>query len=452
MRNFYLFRKVILIFLLTGTVITVSCDLRKQRDTYFPLPEAEGGWRKASPESLGVDNIKLVEAIDWHNNNQYTSEYGGALLIVYKGYVIAEHYITGSVGGPQPWTPGVANDIKSSTKSVFGTAAGVFLEEFKDRITLETLLAGTSKENSLIPQIWDQPITDERKTRIKVKHALSMTSGHTGDETWFAPGLRKHTPGYSGPFQLYEYAFGWWSFEEANFRVNSHVKLLFEPGTDFRYSNFGLELFSLAMKNVSGELMGPYIYDRVLGPIGVSKEVRDIQYKKMPYKAAPRPLRFLWDGEFLNFSEMSGWGVGGGYGCDAYGADPENESLIGPNTIAGNTLRITLRDFARIAYLWLNKGNWNGQQLVPLEWMETATSRYVRDNGEAPMDYGYTFWICDQWPGVPEDTFMSCGDRHNDSYVIPSLDLVVVRQGNFNPADRAAARKELIQRIVAAFP
>jgi CubicO group peptidase (beta-lactamase class C family) len=454
MKNFLSSRyRVLLVFIvLMAAIITVSFVLRRKKDVYFPLTEAEGGWRKATPESLGVDNIKLMEAIDWHNNHEFTANYGGALLIIYKGYVIAEHYTTGSIGGPQPWTPEIANDIKSSTKSVFGTAAGVFLEEFKDRVTLETLLVGTSKENSLIPQIWDQPITDERKTRMKVKHALSMTSGHINDEPWFAPGVRRHTPGYTGPFQLYEYAFGWWSFEEANFKVNSHVRLLFEPGMDFRYSNFGLELFSLALKNVSGELAGPYVYDRVLGPIGVSREVRDVQYKEMPYRGGQRPLRFLWDGEFLNYSEKAGWGVGGGYGCNGYGSDPRNESLMGPNTIAGNTLRITLRDFARIAYLWLNKGNWNGQQLVPREWMEKATRRYVRDNGESPVGYGYTFWIRDEWPGVPQDTFMSCGDRNNDSYIIPSMDLVVVRQGNFNPVDRAAVRQELIERIVAAFP
>ncbi len=437
--------------ILIGILQIVSCTSPGEDKVYFPTSEEKGGWRTAPPDSLGVDLTKLKEAVDWHNKHEYTKDLGGALLIIYKGYIISEDYITGNQGGPQPWTSQVCNDIKSSTKSVFGTAAGVFLDEFRDKATLETLLVGTSKETSLIPQIWDQPITDERKTHIKIKHALSMTSGHPNAETWFAPGIREHTSGYTGPFQLYEYCFGWWSFEKANFNVDSHVNLKFEPGTNFLYSNFGLELVSLAIKNISGETMGTYLYDRVLGPIGVSAEVHDNQYKEMPYRAGQRPLRHLWDGEFLNFSTRAGWGVGGGTGCNAYGADGSYSS-IGPNTLAANTLRISLRDFGRIAYLWLHKGRWGDRQLVPEEWMELATKRFIRDDGSSPVGYGYTFWIMDDAPGVPEDTFMSHGDRLNDSYIIPSLDLVVIRQGNLNPADRALVRTELIRKIVAAIP
>jgi len=84
--------------------------------------------------------------------------------------------------------------------------------------------------------------------------------------------------------------------------------------------------------------------------------------------------------------------------------------------------------------------------------MELATKRFIRDDGSSPVGYGYTFWIMDDALGVPEDTFMSHGDRLNDSYIIPSLDLVVIRQGNFNPDDKALVRTELIQKIVAAIP
>lgn len=415
---------------------------------YFPPSETEGGWRSALPETLGVDTAMLKDAVTWHNTHEYTSKLGGALMIVYKGFVIAEYYTTGTEGGPQPWTPYICNDIKSSTKSVFGTASGVFLDEYKDLVNLESLLIGTSRETSLIPQIWDQPITDIAKTRIKIKHALSMTSGHTNAETWFAPGIRQHTPGYTGPFQMYEYCFGWWAFENAGFKVDSHVKLKFEPGTNFLYSNFGLELVSLAIKNISGELMGTYLYDRVLGPIGLPVELRDNQVKELTYIAS-KPMKFLWDGEFLNYSLHPGWGVGGAQGCNAYGADG-SDSPLGPNHIAGNTLRISLRDYARIAYLWLQKGNWNDKQLVSEEWMELATKKHVREDGTSPVGYGYTFWVHDNWEGVPQDAFMSHGDRLNDAFVIPSLDLVVVRQGNWNPPDRELMRKELIQRITKA--
>jgi CubicO group peptidase (beta-lactamase class C family) len=408
-------------------------------ESYFPPSELDGGWRRGEAKTLGVNGERLREAVDYHDGHFLTTSHGGALVIIYKGYMIGESYVTGTNGGPQPWTAETCNDMKSSTKSVFGTAVGVFLEEHKDRVNLDTYLVGKSREDSLIPQIWDQPITDERKKTIKVKHVISMTSGHETREPWLAPTFRHRYPGYSGPFQMYEYCFGWWHFKD----IPDHHTLKFEPGSDFNYSNYGLEQMALAMRNISGEEVGPYVYDRVLGPIGMPKGIRDNQYRDMPY----------FDGRELNFGDEPGWGVGGSKGCDAYGAD-KSESPYGYNSIVGSTFRCTARDFARLAYLWLRKGRWGSRQLVAEEWMKLATSRFVRENGETPSRYGYTFWIQDDLEKVPKDLFMSRGHNLNHSFVIPSLDLVVVRQGNENrqPKDEPSFSTTLIQKIVAALP
>jgi CubicO group peptidase (beta-lactamase class C family) len=233
--------------------------------------------------------------------------------------------------------------MKSSTKSVFGTGVGVFLDDYKDQVNLDSYLVGESRESSLIPQIWDQPITDEAKKHIKVKHVLSMTSGHAGPESWLGTGTRRHHTGYLGAFQIHEYCFGWWNFEG----VASHETLLFEPGSDFMYSNFGMEQMALAIRNIAGTDLGPYTYDKVLGPIGMTIDLRNNRYRDMPYS----------DKMELNFSGDPGWGVGGDEGCDAYGADGSS-SPYGINSIAGSTFRCTARDFARLAYLWLNGGRW----------------------------------------------------------------------------------------------
>lgn len=409
------------------------------QDDYFPLPEWEGGWRLGDPGDLGVHPALLGEALRYHDGNHVTTSYGGALLIIYKGHVIGESYTTGSEGGPQPWHAGTCNDMKSSTKSVFGTAAGVFLREYQDRVNLDTYLVGPSREESLIPQIWDQSISDPRKHQIKVKHVLSMTSGHETREPWLAPSERSHFPGHTGPFQMYEYCFGWWKF----FGIPAHHTLKFEPGSDFNYSNYGLEQMALAMRNVSGEEVGPYLFDRVLGRIGMARGIRDNGFREMPYS----------DNRELNFADEPGWGVGGSTGCDAYGAD-KSESPYGFNSIVGSTFRCTARDFARLAYLWLRGGRWQEEQLVSEDWLRLATSRHVRDDGTTPSPYGYTFWVQDNLEGVPGDLFMSRGHNLNHSYVIPSLDLVVVRQGNQNRQLRGEApfATTLIQKIVAALP
>jgi len=406
------------------------------KERYFPPPEKDGGWRVGNPATLGVNEDGLNDAIKYHDKNSVTTGYGGALVIVYKGYIIGESYVTGAEGGPQLWTPQTCNDMKSSTKSVFGTAVGVFLEEYKDRVNLDTYLVGKSREDSLIPQIWDQLLTDKRKTKIKVKHVISMTSGHESREPWLAPSTRHRYPGYSGPYQMYEYCFGWWHFKG----IPAHHTLKFEPGTDFNYSNYGLEQMALAMRNVSGEKVGPYVYDRVLRQIGMPRGIRDNQYRDMPYT----------DDRELNFSDEPGWGVGGSKGCDAYGAD-KSESPFGYNSIVGSTFRCTARDFARLGYLWLNKGRWGSQQLVSEEWMKLAIHRFVRKNGETPVKYGYTFWIQDDLENVPKDLFMSRGHNLNHSFVIPSLDLVVVRQGNETRQAKGQPpfSTTLIQKIVA---
>lgn len=367
-----------------------------------------------------------------------TTSHGGALVIVYKGHVIGESYVTGTEGGPQPWTPRTCNDMKSSTKSVFGTVVGVFLQEYGDRVDLDTYLVGASREESLIPQIWDQPLTDERKTRIKVKHVISMTSGHETREPWLAPSTRHLYAGYSGAYQMYEYSFGWWHFDG----IAAHHTLRFEPGSDFNYSNYGLEQMALAMRNISGEEVGPYVYDRVLGHIGMPAGIRANQYRDMPYA----------DRRELNFSDEPGWGRGGSAGCDAYGADG-GDSPIGYNSVVGSTFRCSARDFARLGYLWLNEGRWGSQQLVPREWIKLATSRFVRDNGDTPNNYGYTFWLPDENDNLPDDLFMSRGHNANHSYVAPSLDLVVARQGNDNRRqvdEQGPFSTVLIQKIVAA--
>ena len=67
-------------------------------------------------------------------------------------------------------------------------------------------------------------------------------------------------------------------------------------------------------------------------------------------------------------------------------------------------------------------------QIVPKWWVDLAT----RSSQELARSYGYGFWVNTDgslWPGVPKDAFAFMGYATNRCYVIPSLDLVVVRVG-----------------------
>lgn len=80
------------------------------------------------------------------------------------------------------------------------------------------------------------------------------------------------------------------------------------------------------------------------------------------------------------------------------------------------------RDFAKIGSLYLHKGRWNGQQLVPESWVAQSTA-IDTTNGSARF-YQYQWWI-----PSPEGDFMAQGILGQYIYVDPARDVVIVRLG-----------------------
>lgn len=93
----------------------------------------------------------------------------------------------------------------------------------------------------------------------------------------------------------------------------------------------------------------------------------------------------------------------------------------------------TARDFAKFGQLYLQRGVWGGEQLVPAAWIDAATSPQARAN----PGYGYQWWLNHpeaadgNWPSLPASTYFALG--HNGQYiaVFPELDMVVVRLGQY---------------------
>ncbi len=75
-----------------------------------------------------------------------------------------------------------------------------------------------------------------------------------------------------------------------------------------------------------------------------------------------------------------------------WGNSPQGVSL------GGYGLNVRTEDIAKFGQLYLQKGMWNGKQLIPAEWIEAATSRQVSNGQDAKSDwaqgYGYQFWRC----------------------------------------------------------
>jgi CubicO group peptidase (beta-lactamase class C family) len=112
---------------------------------------------------------------------------------------------------------------------------------------------------------------------------------------------------------------------------------------------------------------------------------------------------------------------------------------------------MTSRDMARMGWLWLNKGNWNGKQIIPAEWINKATkvSQEILDNEPTSRHvYGLGFWCNDQaqvWPDLPKDSFAASGAGQQHIWVCPSLDLVVVQSPGIYPSRGAFDSDEQIE-------
>ncbi len=88
-------------------------------------------------------------------------------------------------------------------------------------------------------------------------------------------------------------------------------------------------------------------------------------------------------------------------------------------------LHITARSLARFGLLILNKGQWSGKKLISPDWVNAATHASQSMNKR----YGFLWWNNNgAWPGVPADAFAAMGKFDNDMLMVPSLDLIVIRQ------------------------
>jgi CubicO group peptidase (beta-lactamase class C family) len=99
-------------------------------------------------------------------------------------------------------------------------------------------------------------------------------------------------------------------------------------------------------------------------------------------------------------------------------------------------LDMTSRDFARFGWLYLNRGEWNGDQVVPAAWVDASLTPSPHYDG-----YGYQWWLDGRVnSALPDDLFLAAGFDGQFIYVIPSLELVVVRNGHYDkfPGDPVA--------------
>jgi len=107
------------------------------------------------------------------------------------------------------------------------------------------------------------------------------------------------------------------------------------------------------------------------------------------------------------------------------------------------------RDWARLGQFCLQGGQWQGQQLLPGDWLRYSTTPTPTN---PKNNYGAHFWLNADpvdgqqqrtWPSLPADTFSMNGFQGQRVVIVPSMDLVVVRLGF------SGGKKRGIEQLVA---
>jgi hypothetical protein len=170
------------------------------------------------------------------------------------------------------------------------------------------------------------------------------------------------------------YVYGWRGLEEmaqspdwVQFMLD--LPMAEEPGTYFEYCNGASFLLSAIIQVTTGMPALEFAEQHLFAPLGISDAV---------------------------------W--------------PSNPQGI---TIGWSELYIRPHDMARIGYLYLNEGLWEGEQVVPAPWVEAATRQHI-SAGTLEDGYGYQWWVDDS------GMYMALGHRGQYIVVVPEKEMVVV--------------------------
>ena len=111
------------------------------------------------------------------------------------------------------------------------------------------------------------------------------------------------------------------------------------------------------------------------------------------------------------------------------------------------------RDLARLGLLYLHDGKWNGEQIVPADWVRFVQTPAPSTSERGRM-YGGQFWLVpDDRTDVPPDAYSTAGNRGNYAVVVPSHDLVIVRRGlDWLPGRHGFSQWDLTREVLKALP
>ncbi len=336
---------------------------------------AQREWRRTSAAAAGFDAVKL-DAVQHDLARRRTT----AFLVVRHGRIVCEWYAPGQ--GPE-----TLQGTASLAKALVG---GLSL--------LSAMNEGRIKPDDLASKYIPFWKSDPLKKRITIRELATHTSGIEDAEEHGIP--HNKLAGWKGAF---------WRRDPNPFVIAvRQAPVLFEPGTAFEYSNPGMAALSYA---ITVSLRGTPLSDikallreRIMQPLGIRDSEWSIGYGR-PYDTDRMSMYANWGGAAF-----------------------------------------TARSTAKLGLLMLRHGEWRRRQLIAREWVNRALVYAGTPIAHGPLDKnapasGLCWWINTNggWEGLPKDAFGGAGAGHQMLLVVPSLDLIVVRNGQALDAGNEAA-------------
>jgi CubicO group peptidase (beta-lactamase class C family) len=352
------------------TIISVT-PAALAADPYYP-PAFE--WETIESEAAGFDEQELENAVQFARSRAET-EPADLRQVLLDSYTDREPNYR--VLGPTAPREEDAGMILSGGRIVrqWGDIDRVDMTFSVVKSYLSTL-AALAVERGLIDSLHDpvgEYVTDgkfdsEHNRPITWHHLLQQTSDWSGS-LWDTPDWADRPVGDN----LEE-----WRNREMH-----------EPGTHFKYNDVRVNLLAYSLLQVFREPLPVVLRGAIMRPIGASNTWR-------------------WHGYENSWVELDGRRI---------------QSVSGGGHFGGG-LFISTADHARYGLLFLNRGVWNGQRLVPDDWFDQ-----LREPTEARPDYGYMWWLNtdrDRIPSAPGSAYWAAGFGGNYIYVDECNDLVVV--------------------------
>ena len=336
-------------------------------------------WQSSLPSEHGLEELSLEQM--WQELDTRGTK---ALFVVRHDQVVCEMY-------SQDWGAAKPHYTASLAKALVG---GLSLMLAMD----DGLISPDDFACQYVPQWKDDPL----KSKITVRHLATHSSGVEDAELSdddrakaLAEGqtLTDHhmsLPGWKGAF---------WRKDPDPFTLSrDDAPIIFEPGSRYDYSNPGMAMLSYvvtaSMREAVHKDIRTLLRGRIMRPIGIADEEWSIGYGQT-YDVDGLPL-------------VANWGGGS----------------------------FTARAVARIGRLLLHHGEWDGKQIISPAVVQQATSFARtplpdRPDGNPQPPSGLGWWLNSDrvWGTVPRDAFGGAGAGNQILLVIPSLDMVVVRNG-----------------------